>query len=386
MWIFQIPSRISLSAAESISNCVYEYRKRLSISMPRYAPARPVRAGSPPPRRRLRGRRRRLPRQAVQRARADPPDPRADAPGPADRGRAVADPVRPAQDRSRCSPRVGRRGRDRVDRARVPPAPRVPVAPWPGPDPRRAALGCLGHRRGRHDAHRRHPRQAAAREARRRRRVHRDAARRRLPVQGRARGSRRMSFVVAALALIATLAIIALVVLRRAQRGLIRDVQNIVRDPTKRIAAISVSSDMRELARWINAIAEDAERSRDALHHERTLLASVADGLTQGVIAIDGERKIEMLNDAARRMLGVQSSLVGEPLLEFVRVPELRELLDHTNDAPAAVQLPHGPRALLRAARTWGRAGRVLLLEDVTPVRKLETVRRGFVANVSPEQ
>ena len=61
-------------------------------------------------------------------------------------------------------------------------------------------------------------------------------------------------------------------------------------------------------------------------HHERTLLASVADGLTQGVIAIDGERKIEMLNDAARRMLGVPSSLVGEPLLEFVRVPELREL------------------------------------------------------------
>jgi len=194
-----------------------------------------------------------------------------------------------------------------------------------------------------------------------------------------------MSFVVAALAIIATLAIIALVVLRRAQRGLIRDVQNIVRDPTKRIAAISVSSDTRELARWINAIAEDAERSRDALHHERTLLASVADGLTQGVIAIDGERRIEMLNDAARRMLGVQSSLVGEPLLEFVRVPELRELIDHTNDATAEVQLPHGPRALIRAARTWGRAGRVLLLEDVTTVRKLETVRRDFVANVSHE-
>jgi len=194
-----------------------------------------------------------------------------------------------------------------------------------------------------------------------------------------------MSFVVAALAIVATLAIIALVVLRRAQRGLIRDVQNIVRDPTKRIAAISVSSDTRELARWINAIAEDAERSRDALHHERTLLASVADGLTQGVIAIDGERRIEMLNDAARRMLGVQSSLVGEPLLEFVRVPELRELIDHTNDASAEVQLPHGPRALIRAARTWGRAGRVLLLEDVTTVRKLETVRRDFVANVSHE-
>ncbi|HET9989418.1 MAG TPA: ATP-binding protein [Kofleriaceae bacterium] len=188
-----------------------------------------------------------------------------------------------------------------------------------------------------------------------------------------------------ALVVIATAAIVTIVVLRRAQRALIKDVQNIVRDPAKRIGSISGSTEMRELARWINAIAEDAERSRDALHHERTLLASVADGLTQGVIAIDGERRIEMLNDAARRMLGVQSSLVGEPLLEFVRVPELRELIDHTNDATAEVQLPHGPRALIRAARTWGRAGRVLLLEDVTTVRRLETVRRDFVANVSHE-
>jgi len=191
--------------------------------------------------------------------------------------------------------------------------------------------------------------------------------------------------VVIALVCIAVTAIVTVAIMRRPQRALIKDVQTIVRDPGRRIPSITGSADMRELARWINALAEDSERSRDALHHERTLLASVADGLTQGVIAIDGERKIEMLNDAARRMLGVQSSLVGEPLLEFVRVPELRELIDHTNDASAEVQLPHGPRTLIRAARTWGRAGRVLLLEDVTRVRRLETVRRDFVANVSHE-
>ncbi|MEO8548918.1 MAG: ATP-binding protein [Kofleriaceae bacterium] len=194
-----------------------------------------------------------------------------------------------------------------------------------------------------------------------------------------------MTELVIALVCIAITAIVTIAIMRRPQRSLIDDVQTIIRDPSRRIPAITGSSDMRELARWINALAEDGERSREALHHERTLLASVADGLTQGVIAIDGERKIEMLNDAARRMLGVQSSLVGEPLLEFVRVPELRELIDHAEDASAEVQLPHGPRTLIRAARTWGRAGRVLLLEDVTRVRRLETVRRDFVANVSHE-
>jgi two-component system phosphate regulon sensor histidine kinase PhoR len=188
-----------------------------------------------------------------------------------------------------------------------------------------------------------------------------------------------------ALGLIVITAIFTTAIARRPLHRLIRDTQTLVRDPARRLPTISGGADTKELAHWINALAEDAERSRDALHHERTLLASVADGLTQGVIAIDGERRIEMLNEAARRMLGVQSSLVGEPLLECVRVPELRDLIDHPNDASAEVQLPNGPRALIRAARTWGRAGRVLLLEDVTAVRRLESVRRDFVANVSHE-
>ncbi|MEO8846326.1 MAG: ATP-binding protein [Kofleriaceae bacterium] len=194
-----------------------------------------------------------------------------------------------------------------------------------------------------------------------------------------------MNEVAIALGLIVITAIVTAAIARRPLRRLIRDTQTLVRDPARRLPTISGGADIKELAHWINALAEDAQRSRDALHHERTLLASVADGLTQGVIAIDGERKIEMLNEAARRMLGVQSSLVGEPLLECVRVPELRDLIDHPNDATAEVQLPNGPRALIRAARTWGRPGRVLLLEDVTAVRRLESVRRDFVANVSHE-
>jgi len=172
---------------------------------------------------------------------------------------------------------------------------------------------------------------------------------------------------------------------RRQIRRLVESTHDVVRNNAKRVPTASWGGDLRELGQWINAIAEDAEKSRNALTHERTLLASVADGLTQGVIAIDGEHKIEMLNDAARTMLGVQSSLVGESLLEFVRVPELGELVDSPQDDEIEIALPNCPRALVRAARTWGRSGRVLLVEDVTTMRRLETVRRDFVANVSHE-
>lgn len=194
-----------------------------------------------------------------------------------------------------------------------------------------------------------------------------------------------MTFVLVAAMLVAGSVLITLAIVRRRIHRLALATHDVIRDHKRRISTLSMDGELRTLAEWINSLAEDAERSRNALASERTLLASVADGLTQGLIAIDGDRRIEMLNDAARRMLGVQSSLVGEPLLEFVRVPEMRALIERPEDASAEVQLPNGPRTLIRAARTWGRAGRVLLLEDVTNVRKLENVRRDFVANVSHE-
>jgi two-component system phosphate regulon sensor histidine kinase PhoR len=173
---------------------------------------------------------------------------------------------------------------------------------------------------------------------------------------------------------------------RGALRELVKATRGVVRDPARRISVEGPSGDqVRELAEWINFLAEDAHKSHRALARERMLLAAVAEGLTQGVIAVDGEHRIELLNDAARKMLGVTSSPVGEPLIDFVRVPELFDLIDSDVAATAEVQLPNTPRALIRTARKWGGDGRVLLLEDVTAMRRLETVRRDFVANVSHE-
>jgi two-component system phosphate regulon sensor histidine kinase PhoR len=173
---------------------------------------------------------------------------------------------------------------------------------------------------------------------------------------------------------------------RGRMRELVKSTRGVVRDPSRRIASEGPAGDeLRELAEWINFLADDADKSHHALARERMLLAAVAEGLTQGVIAVDGEHRIELLNDAARKMLGVTSSPVGEPLIDFVRVPELFDLIDSDVAATAEVQLPNTPRALIRTARKWGGDGRVLLLEDVTTMRRLETMRRDFVANVSHE-
>ena len=195
-----------------------------------------------------------------------------------------------------------------------------------------------------------------------------------------------LSVAAAAFAVSVVIGWVVMVILRGAVRRLVRSMRDVVRDPSRRIPPDgAVGDELRELAEWINFLADDADKSHRALARERMLLAAVADGSTQGVIAVDSEHRIELLNDAARKMLGVTSSPVGELLIDFVRVPELFDLIDSDVAATAEVQLPNTPRALIRTARKWGGDGRVLLLEDVTTVRRLETVRRDFVANVSHE-
>ena len=176
-------------------------------------------------------------------------------------------------------------------------------------------------------------------------------------------------------------------VMRRSLHDLNNATRDIVRDTNRRLAPVDAPHDdeIRQLTEWVNYLAADAARSHAGLARERVLLAAVAEGLTQGVIAVDAEHKIELLNDAARKMLHVSSSPVGEPLIEFVRVPEVFDLIDNDEAGSAEVELSGGTRALIRLARKWGGEGRVLLLEDVTTVRRLENVRRDFVANVSHE-
>jgi two-component system phosphate regulon sensor histidine kinase PhoR len=174
--------------------------------------------------------------------------------------------------------------------------------------------------------------------------------------------------------------------LRGPLRELTSSIQDVVRDTSRRVPQLeSAGASERQLADWVNFLADDAERSHRGLIRERELLSTVADGMTQGVIAVDDDHRIELLNDAARKMLGVSSSPVGEPLIEFVRVPEVFALIDDDQAAATEIELHGGVKTLIRVAHKYGGAGRVLLLEDVTTVRKLETVRRDFVANVSHE-
>jgi PAS domain S-box-containing protein len=129
-----------------------------------------------------------------------------------------------------------------------------------------------------------------------------------------------------------------------------------------------------------------ADRFGD-LRREQAETAALVESMVEGVIAADERGRIVTANNAARRMLGYNRSEVLPDLPELFRVKAAREVVNAVLRG-AAVQdreLEMDGRVLLMNARPLPSGGAVLVIHDLTDVRRLEAMRRDFVANVSHE-
>ena len=133
------------------------------------------------------------------------------------------------------------------------------------------------------------------------------------------------------------------------------------------------------------------------LRVERERLEAILRGMVEGVLVTDLSGGVVLLNARARELLALppDASPRGRPLVELSRDPALgdlmRELAAGAGIASRDVTLSAGtgPTLQVNAARLRGADGEafgfVLVLHDVTELRRLEVIRRDFVANVSHE-
>lgn len=151
-------------------------------------------------------------------------------------------------------------------------------------------------------------------------------------------------------------------------------------------------AESRELGQALDKLAASLTKTLRELRAERDLLSRVLQGMQEGVMLLDTSGNIALMNPAFREMLLVRGDMIGMPLLEVVRHAELKELLDRARKVKSAMtgEVEVGglkPRRLLvRATAFEGEGGGVLaVFFDVTEIRRLESMRRDFVANVSHE-
>jgi two-component system phosphate regulon sensor histidine kinase PhoR len=155
--------------------------------------------------------------------------------------------------------------------------------------------------------------------------------------------------------------------------------------------------DLGELESQFGEMARRIGGTIGELRVERERLEAILRGMVEGVLVTDLTGGVVLLNSRARDLLALppDASPRGRPLVELTRDPALgelmRELAAGAGIASRDVTLSAGtgPTLQVNAARLRGVDGEafgfVLVLHDVTELRRLEVIRRDFVANVSHE-
>lgn len=147
------------------------------------------------------------------------------------------------------------------------------------------------------------------------------------------------------------------------------------------------------LAEALDLLAENLSRTVQKLASERDRLAGILETMAEGVLLTDPAGRVALANTSLRSMVGASGQLIGKEPIEAIRNDELAEIIGAVAQSQKPVTgevdlvgiVPR--RVLVRAAplTVRGNHGVVAVLSDVTELRRLESMRRDFVANVSHE-
>jgi two-component system, OmpR family, phosphate regulon sensor histidine kinase PhoR len=147
------------------------------------------------------------------------------------------------------------------------------------------------------------------------------------------------------------------------------------------------SDELGELGDALDALADELQQRLAQLEDEREEMRALIDSMSEGVLAVAPDATVLRANPAARRMFGLEEDFQGAAPEVVARQ---RGFLDLVRRAARGEPIPptelvHDGEHLLATAEPLPRGGAVLVLLDISELRRLEGVRRDFVANVSHE-
>ncbi len=154
--------------------------------------------------------------------------------------------------------------------------------------------------------------------------------------------------------------------------------------------------EMSKLASALNKMAAQIDEKMETITQQRNQQKAVFESMAEGVIAVDRGEKVISINTAAARLLGsVKKSMTGQQVDKIITNTQLKNMilgcLKSNQRQEAEIVLKHPEEQYVKVQASTLKAengdtiGALLVLNDVTRLRHLESGRREFVANVSHE-
>ncbi len=181
--------------------------------------------------------------------------------------------------------------------------------------------------------------------------------------------------------------------LTRSLRGLTHLAERLARGDLDGRIYLSSQDEVGRLADAFNRMATEIQTQMESLADQRNALTAVLTHMADGVVITGEEMRVRLMNPAAARMLGLsEGAATGESFVAVARDHQVVELWRRCQESgeeqSETVEIVgQGPflRVVATPLRGTPQTGCLVLLQDLTQIHRLETVRRDFISNISHE-
>ena len=159
--------------------------------------------------------------------------------------------------------------------------------------------------------------------------------------------------------------------------------------------SLQANDEIGDLASAFNYMSEQVKARVEEVSENKSRLEAVFLSMFEGVMVVDLNGSILLMNEALRNFLRIEEASLGRKPIEVIRNLQIQEIVDNTlrSDSGLISQeistlLPEEKVLLVHATpiiKEGNIEGAVLVFHDVTNLRKLEKIRQDFIANVSHE-
>src|SRR5438874_13035827 len=169
-------------------------------------------------------------------------------------------------------------------------------------------------------------------------------------------------------------------------------VVEIGRGKRPRTFLIDGGAQAQRLGLRLEQVSEDLQQLNKQIAKRESGMQTIFSAMHDALLVVDSKRHVILANKAFRNLFALPEISEGTPLLEIVRDATLDRVIDDAFDRGAPVRgdlVLDGSHVELDAVATRNDAGEItgalVLFHDITELKKIDQVRRDFVANVSHE-
>ena len=157
-----------------------------------------------------------------------------------------------------------------------------------------------------------------------------------------------------------------------------------------RRVSIKSKDEIGELGRTFNNMADRLQLTLSDVIDKQNRLEAILKSMDSGVIAVDKNYKVIMINPYAKKIFGVDNDVIGQNLMDNIRDFEFENVFKNNKDEYREIKIlwPSERELRIKTADIINQSqhiGTVAVVQDITDIKRLENMRSQFVANVSHE-